>query len=81
MSGIRKESAIVYRGGGRRWFTLDAACRAAARAKLKTRCECDSGDAEAQYPGSTCHYHGERYGRFVRKLAAIYKAAQQEPTP
>lgn len=31
---LTKETAVVYRANGRRWFTLDAACRAEGRALL-----------------------------------------------
>lgn len=34
---VTQETAVVYRGGGRRWFTLDAACRAEARSALLKR--------------------------------------------
>lgn len=34
MAKLMKEAAVVYRANGRRWFTLDAACRAEGRAVL-----------------------------------------------
>ncbi len=40
------ENAAVFRGGGRRWFTLRAACKAEARALLNKHCECDYCDHE-----------------------------------
>lgn len=76
---ITTETATVYRGGGRRWFTKDAASRAEARAKIRTRCDCSrhrsfhprDGDEEV------CIYHADmvRYCRIVRRLAWIYKKA------
>lgn len=35
MAEPSKEQATVWRGGGRRWFTRTAACRAEARSFLK----------------------------------------------
>ena len=81
MTAPTQETAIVYRGGRRRWLSLDAACRAEARAKLRTRCECSDSDPEAGDSGEACRYHGEQYSKFVRRLAAIYKAAYREPKP
>ncbi len=74
---ITKETATVYRAAGRRWFTFRAACYAAARAKINTRCDCDPGWIEhgESYPGVACDYHEnqERYARLVKKLAAYYR--------
>lgn len=38
---IKIETAQVFRGGGRRWFTRQAAERAEARKAWKRVCECD----------------------------------------
>ena len=77
---ITKEKATVYRGGGRRFFSLDAAAHGAARAKIKERCECDSIDHGAlgiEY--ITCWYHEpENYATLTRRLARIYKQAYHE---
>jgi hypothetical protein len=76
---IQQSTATVYRGGRRRWLSLDAACRAEAKTRLKTHCDCDSGYSEYmdngyEVPPYTCGYHQEgRYDKFVRRLAAIYK--------
>ncbi len=49
---VTVETAAVFRGGGRRWFTLRAACAAEARALLNKHCDCDYCDHEAM-AGST----------------------------
>lgn len=72
---IATETATVYRGGGRRWFTKMAACRAEAKARLKTRCECERPDPKHGDGGYQCRYHrDENYTRLVRRLARIYFA-------
>ncbi|HMB92545.1 MAG TPA: hypothetical protein VKP65_16950 [Rhodothermales bacterium] len=74
---ITKLKATVYRGGNRRFFSLDAAAHAAARAKIKERCECDTVDHGAMGIESiTCWYHEpENYDVLTRRLARIYKKA------
>lgn len=69
---IKTESATVYCGGGRRWFTLNAAARAEAKRKIKERCDCDSGDRDT--PPVVCYYHAEAYPEVIRRLAYKYKA-------
>lgn len=78
---ISTETATVYRGGGRRWFTRQAACRAEARAKIKERCECDYCD-HPEMPGCPtedfpCRYHdgSERAEKILRRLSRKYLAA------
>ena len=62
-----QETATVWRGGGRRWFTKKAACRAEANALMRKRCECDPGDEVT--PGYACHYHDEKnYRRIHERL-------------
>lgn len=67
---IRAETATVYRGGRQRWLTLEAACRAEAKAKIKKR-----------YPPETDHRGDleglpvERWARMVRSLSYIYRQA------
>ena len=75
---MNKEVAIVYRGGGRRWFTKHAACRADARAKIRTRCECEKGDWFI--PPYTCVYHSDmnRFRKIVRRLARLYEKGTTE---
>lgn len=38
------ETATIYRGGGRRWFTLRAACRAIARQRIYARFRASGDD-------------------------------------
>ena len=77
--GVTVEPAPkVYRAAGRRWFSKRAACRAAAREKINSRCECEPPEPGythgCGYPGMTCWYHkdAERYEKLVSKLAAVY---------
>jgi len=74
---ITTETATVYRGGGRRWFSLKAACRAEAKEKLRKNCDCDTFDAGCYGEGHiTCALHKpERYPKIVRRLTRIYMAA------
>lgn len=71
------EQATVYRGGGRRWFSLNAACRAEAKAIMKRKCECDYVDHEnygrQELPCSL--HHPDRYSKIVRRLARLVKAS------
>lgn len=74
---VTKETATVYRGGGRRYLTLKSACKAEARAKLKTRCECDWIDHEGYgRQGLPCTLHSpDRYPKILRRLTRLYIAA------
>ena len=76
MNEITIETATVYRGGGRRWFTKSAAIHAEAKAaynksvKAKGLCECGSqfihGYGEVN---DYCRYHDRTepvYGRYIR---------------
>jgi hypothetical protein len=74
---VNPETATVYRGGGRRWFTPQAACRAEARARLKVDCGCDYCDHEGYgREHITCSRHKpDRYPKIVRRLTRIYLAA------
>ena len=55
---VEKITATVFKGGGRRWFTLQAAERSEARAAIKKRCECDRGSSFGPYePSYICWYH------------------------
>lgn len=71
------EAAIVYRGGGRRFFTKSAAINSEAKAmyqaatKAKGRCECDPGRGYGpdEEPGCVCKYHDHSdpvFGRYIR---------------
>lgn len=75
------ESAVVYRAAGRRWLTLRGACNAAAREKIKARCECESSEPGYShgngYPGYICQYHSDHdyYQRLIKRLARRYARA------
>lgn len=78
--GVWTEDAIVFRGGGRRWFTRKAAERAEARAAIKRRCECCGGDAVT--PAFVCAYHVNpvRFNRMVSLYAAMF-VRRPSPAP
>ena len=71
---VSTETATVYRGGGRRWFTKLAACRAEARARIRERCECEAGCPVTGYPDYVCDYHYDmdRYSVLVYRMARFY---------
>lgn len=75
---VAREPAIVFRGGGRRWLTLRAACNAEARKKvLKKHCDCAPNAND--FAGYACLYHqgDERLHAVQRRLARLYlKAAR-----
>lgn len=79
---ISTETATVYRGGGRRWFTKNAACKAEARAKIKTKCECDYIDHEGYgRQDLPCALHNpDRYPKILRRLTRIYINASKVAT-
>lgn len=77
---IRTESAIVYKAGGRRFFTLKAAVRRAVRERLRANCECDYCD-HPEMPGCPtedlpCKYHDNspRALKIERRLSRLYLA-------
>lgn len=79
---VSREEATVYRGGGRRWLTQQAAYRAAAKAKIKSICECEQPDTlidPSGYPGFTCSYHKDidRFQKIVRRLVGLYRASDR----
>ncbi len=80
---VTRERAIVFRGGGRRWFTEQAAYNAAAKQRIRSRCYCSGPDPAPYYeqaPPEICQYHDmdpdewtrlrDRLGRFLRFLDA-----------
>ncbi|WP_287496879.1 hypothetical protein [Pandoraea sp. CB10b_02] len=71
----------TLRAGGRRWLTKKAAYRAAAREKLRQRCECDRGDEFT--PGETCRLHADpvRYQKLIRRLAFHYASVDATKPP
>lgn len=67
------ETATVYRAGGRRWFTQDAALKAYARAQFRAKhtCECEQSDYADGYGGYTCGVHdvySRVMPRYLRQL-------------
>lgn len=78
---ITIETATVYRGGGRRWLTKRSAIKAEARAKIKSRCDCDTSD-DGTYGTIhlTCSLHQPgRYEKILRRLTRVYAAAMSTP--
>jgi hypothetical protein len=71
---VTPEPATVFRGGGRRWFTLRAACRAEARELLKKHCDCDYCDHEGWgREHLPCRLHdSDRYPRIIKRLTDGY---------
>jgi hypothetical protein len=83
VDGVTVERAVVYRAGGRRWFTWKAAVKAYARAKFRAKhpCECEQEDYGSGYPGYACHVHDAwervwpRYLRVLRRHLAQPESA------
>jgi hypothetical protein len=83
---VTTETATVFRGGGRRWFTKASAINAEAKtywrvvSKQKARCDCDtrspSMDELEGYGEYTCDLHQydnpvrKRYMRFAKHCIA-----------
>lgn len=63
----RAEPATVYRAEGRRFLTLRAACRYAARQKINNRWRASGDDPHEIEP--------DRYAKMVRRLGRIYQSA------
>lgn len=74
------ETAIVYRGAGRRYFTKGGALRSFAKAAIKRRCDCERDDPATGYPGNTCKYHQEWSGQseLIKRFCRLYKHAIQK---
>lgn len=81
---VQTETAQVYRGGGRRFFTRKAAERSEAKSIIRTRCECEHGDGSPYgYPGQTCTYHAmapQQFERLVHLLIIMF-IRKPEPSP
>lgn len=75
---VSASQAKVYKGGGRRYFTLRAACNAEARARLKERCDCESIDHGGSFGTEHlyCNYHHpvyeERTAQIIKRLSNGY---------
>ncbi|HEY0840797.1 MAG TPA: hypothetical protein VGD74_11465 [Vulgatibacter sp.] len=71
---IKASTATVYLGGGRRWLSLHAACRAEARKVIRSIvCDCSPQDAEET--GYVCVYHAgdDRAMAAAARLAKRYR--------
>ena len=71
------ESATVYKGGGRRYLTKRAAYNGAARAKIRSRCDCEPGlynDYQTGYAAMPCRYHEDmdKCAKLQSRLARWY---------
>lgn len=78
MMRIQADPAVVYRGGGRRYLTLLAACTAEARWKIKSNCLCDYVDHEGWgREHLPCSYHdgSDHAEKMLRRLARLYMRA------
>lgn len=78
---VTVETAAVFRGGGRRWLTLSAACAAEARAILKKHCACDYCEDDIGRYELPCRlHHPDRYPRIMQRLTKglmrRYRASQ-----
>jgi hypothetical protein len=83
MHEIGIETAQVYRGGGRRWFTRQAAERAEARKAWNRVCECDESDSATGYPGHVCTVHSDpkKYQRRIRLYVAMFLRRAPKESP
>ena len=74
------ETATVYRGAGRRYFTKTAALRSFAKAAMRKRCECDEDDPSIGYGGYQCKYHnGDGVAhKIIDRFCGIYRNAIQK---
>lgn len=75
-SVLSVETATVFRGGGRRYFTKKAALKSYAnrRYRLKHPCECEQPDYGSGYPGYSCMACLAREKVMVRYLRMLKKA-------
>lgn len=82
---VKTETATVYRGGRRRWLSLEAACNAEAGAILSRFCDCIPGRGDMAPETCAMHADHERYTRVRARLAARarrqYQTATQADTP
>lgn len=74
-----KETATVYRGARRRFFTFDAACKDLAKAAIKRKCECEVNEHE--FHGKehiVCHlHHPDRYPKILRRMTRLVASYQK----
>ena len=70
---VERETATVYRGGGRRYFTKRAAYVSAARAKIDGHCECLPAEPDVGLDSMVCRLHSDLRGRLIDQLVEIYR--------
>lgn len=75
---VRTQTATVYHGGRRRWFSLAAACRAEASSIANKFCDCEDGDSVT--PPVRCRLHADPARRecLVNWLAARARRQYQD---
>lgn len=71
---VKSTTAVVYHGGGRRYLTLRAACKAEARKLIKARCKCEHNDhGPYGIEWVPCwHHDSQRYPILIRRLTGGY---------
>lgn len=67
---VTTETATVYRGGGRRFFTKKAAFRSEAKARVRAKYPCDCEAGSFIDPPHDCGLHGDFFVKRVDRLAA-----------
>ena len=75
---IRQQDTVFVAPNGRRFLSIDAAYRQAAKLKLIEEygeCECDSSDYSTGYPGNICDLHD---GSLTSELVKIMQRMKQE---
>lgn len=78
---VTTETAVVYRGGGRRYFTKAAAYRAEAKAQLRAEmggCQCEPPDWETG-GGWTCDYHSLPPGIIGARVKHLWQEEGGQP--
>jgi hypothetical protein len=74
---IQTQSATVFVGARRRYFTRGSAERSFAVEAIRNRCECCNGDNVT--PPYTCKYHALD-GRKFNRMVALYVAMFVRPS-
>lgn len=73
---VSTETATVYRGGGRRYFTLRAACEAEARTIIQRKYPSEA----AEYEDGQCYFHGSHWrelphaDKMLRRITRLVRA-------
>ncbi|MBO9710521.1 MAG: hypothetical protein J7521_20160 [Caulobacter sp.] len=72
---VTAEIAVVYRGGGRRWLSLEAACRAEAKKAVRARAWAADMVTTDEQGRDRLSIPQDWYVRMVRTLAHFHKSA------